>query len=250
MHVDVPCSRFLGSGKTEPGPIVSERMILRNLVIKAVLALVVGASVFAHADAVQIFAPEAASGAITFAWGGFGDVNPLPSGTSISVGSFAMTTTSSDALTTFLESPTGSYNGSFIDGAGVLATFDLNGAGPVASTIELDFSQGLDYLGTYAEGQFTGPYTISMALYSGATLIDTFSVMGNQANNNDGSAPFIGFRGTNIDRVVFSAVDGTNSPTAFAVSDVTAAVPEPGSILLLGAGLASIMGAIRRKRQN
>ncbi len=219
--------------------------------LKALLALVIGTSVFAAADTTQIFSPVAASGAVTFAWGGYGDVNPFTNGTANSVGSFTMTTTSPAALTTFIAAPTGSYNGSFVDGAGVLATFDLNGAGPVSSTIELDFNQKVGYFGTYAEGQFNGAYTIFLALYNGGSLINTFSVTGNQQLANDGSAPFIGFISNDeaVDRVVFSAVDGTNSATAFAISDVTAAVPEPGSLVLFGTGVSSILAAIRRKCQ-
>jgi hypothetical protein len=122
--------------------------------------------------------------------------------------------------------------------------------GESANSIELDFSKGLMYFGTNAESIDFGAYTVSMALYHDATLINTFSVNSSADGAGDGSAAFLGFLSSDgINRVILSASQG-NSAAALAIGDVTVApVPEPASMMLLGSGLASMAGVIRRKRQ-
>jgi len=232
-------------------------MRLRNLLIKALLISCLGIGVLAHASTVQVGTPQSVPGAVTFGWGSNGDVAPFASGTVLSQGALNVTVTdgSGTDMSTWIQSPSGNYNGGFADGSGVLVTFDVNND-LFTDTIHLAFNQGLGYLGTYIETPFYESYTAHMVLFAGATNLGTFDVTGIDSGT-PGTAPFIGFLSDNaeVTGATFYVTDANGGRTSVSLGDVTAApgsttpVPEPGSMILLGTGLTSRIGAIRRKRQ-
>ncbi len=146
-----------------------------------------------------------------------------------------------------------SWIGLFPQGAPLL--FDNTQPG----TINLSFATPITSLTLAAQANNSGPYTETMTAYSGATLLGSATAsavncgaslackitMCGSASCQVGTVPFLTVSYADITSVVIGT---TNDDLGIALDgSPPALVPEPGSMTLLGAGLAGL-GAIRRKR--
>jgi hypothetical protein len=128
------------------------------------------------------------------------------------------------------------------------------GNGP---TLTLDFgSNPISGGGLQIQADYYGSYSAQIQAFdSSNNLLGTFTVGGgNNTGAEDNTALFIGVlstSGADIDRLVFSTPTAAGSPNDFAVGPVsfTTNVPEPGTLLVLGAGLIGLAGYGWRRRK-
>lgn len=144
----------------------------------------------------------------------------------------------------------GSWNGNFEPGENLLYTGNLAGGGPGPMTIA--FAQGVSSVGFQIQDAFFGPFTATLQVFNGNTLLDTLVLQGNSNGNNDGSAIFMGvgdLSGANITSIVISD-QGVGDANDFAINALSIGVnqvPEPSSLALMGSALLGLAAAVRRK---
>jgi hypothetical protein len=116
--------------------------------------------------------------------------------------------------------------------------------------ITLNFSQGFGQVGAQIETDAFGPFTAQICDVNAC-----FTEDGTSSDFGDGSAIYLGISsGTPINSVTFSILSGGNV-NDFAINQVTLngasvpsnVTPEPSSFVLLGTGVAGMIGAARRK---
>lgn len=151
---------------------------------------------------------------------------------------------------------TGTWNGNFDFGENLLWTGNPNlipGTGP--GPITINFASGVSSVGFAIQSDFFGVFSATLQVYGSGGLLSTLNGTGDSNNFGNGSALFLGvgdLSGANITKIVISESDqfATNDFAIDAVSFTTGGgqtVPEPSSIALLGSGLLTMAGVLRRK---
>jgi hypothetical protein len=176
-------------------------------------------------------------------WGQFGlDFTPVANGSAgVSNGGINFTVSGGGQNLERRDQGTG-WAGNFAAGDELIWT--ANGPGPLS----IIFSTGVSGAGAQIQqdsfGAFTGMITAFDSLNN---ILEQYTLGGTSNSNGDNSAIFIGIlrAGTDIARIEF---DMSPNGQDFAINQVSLnGVPEPGILTLLGAGIAG-MGFARRKK--
>ena len=142
----------------------------------------------------------------------------------------------------------GSWFGNFTIGDELVWT-NSPGQGPLT----LGLSTGVNQIGAQIEADFFGAFTAQIAAYNGASLLGSFTEVGVATSLEDGSAIYLGVMDStaDINKIVFSLTSAAGDPADFAINNLSitpaASTPEPGTLMLLGGGLALLCVARRRR---
>lgn len=119
---------------------------------------------------------------------------------------------------------------------------------PNVTTRTLTFSHGLAVFGVEAESGDFGVHHFTMAFFEGATLLGSIA---RDIEGNAGARILAGESSFAFDRVVITQTTGGGDPS-FAVAEPRyhlAAVAEPATLTLVGAGLATLLASRRRRSE-
>jgi hypothetical protein len=220
----------------------SSKMFLMLLATFVIAALAV-----AQADTIVLVTSPIA-GSPTVAWSQLG-----PAGTTIPH-FFVASGSNGDAVTGAFAAPSSNTGTVIVQGANWSGNFNPGDVGvwtvnhgPLSLSF---FVGGYNFAGAYFQQNTFGAFTAKLDFYNGATLLGSVSENGNSTSAGDGSAIFIGgldLSGSNITRVVFSETAGTNLKDFAITTLYYGAVPEPGTLVLVGTGLIGLAGIARRR---
>jgi len=143
------------------------------------------------------------------------------------------------------------WSGQFANGMGIVYNEVLL-SNNTPSNIYASFTAGLYGAGAYVQSDYYGPFTATISLFdSSQNLLGSYSAIGN-SGYGPGTALFIGGYTSSPDvySVSLGVVDQFNlNDIAIGTMGLkeTSSVPEPGSMVLLGSGLVTLAGFLRRK---
>jgi hypothetical protein len=214
--------------------------------MRKVAPLLVAAILFGSASAASaasIILDRGDAGPAGLDWGMLGpSFTVVPNGTVVGIINPVTLTTSTGTAMERRDEGNG-WNGGFAPGDHLLWTRNVDTANLI-----LDFAFPMLAVGADISSDVFGNFTAEITAFRGAINLGTFSVNGNNAS----SIPFLGVADEGgITRIVFRVSDGGNNRFDFAINSLSgtvAAVPEPGTIALLGLGLAGVAVRLRRRR--
>lgn len=119
--------------------------------------------------------------------------------------------------------------------------------GASAMGMTINFSTPQSKVGLLLLGSLSSTFTVEA--YNGGTLLE--SLTSTLAAGGVGLEGFLALADANITKVIVYSTNSSGQNWNFSIDDLkfdtSAAVPEPGSLLLLGTGLAAILGRRRSK---
>jgi len=162
--------------------------------------------------------------------------------TGVTTGGVSVTLTSPTGGFTVLKQSS-SWYGNFQPGAPIL----FDGYGP--GSITMNFATGISSLTLAGESNYYGPFTETAYAYSGAALVDTATASSVSAFN-PGTAPVLTVTGTDITEVVWGSTNDGVGLALYGGAGAPSTVPEPGTMMLLGLGMAGLAVYGKRRQNN
>jgi hypothetical protein len=163
---------------------------------------------------------------------------------------FTLGGTSVSGASAFTVMAGSTFNADFLAGDNLLTMFDVNAGNPSSGLLDITFSSLVSSFGTQVQANAFGAFSGFVRVYDAANaLLDTIALNGSNNGNGDDSALFAGASSgqLNIKRVVFDFGNGA-AINSLSVGTATNNVPEPGSLLLVGLGLAAGVAGARRAK--